>query len=181
GKGTGLGLSTVYGIVKQNRGFINVLSEPGKGTVVKIYLPPHSEKEEETVEVIQEEIPYGRGETILVVEDEASILRLAGTILERLGYNVLATEHAGDALKIAREHGDEIHLLIIDVVLPEMNGKDLAEAIMRIRPNIRVLFMSGYSSDIIGRHGVLNEGVHFLQKPFSLNMMARKVGEMLNR
>ncbi|MDZ7698137.1 MAG: PAS domain S-box protein [Deltaproteobacteria bacterium] len=180
GKGTGLGLSTVYGIVKQNQGFVNIYSEPGKGTSFKIYLPRHHGKAEKAIEVAQTEIPRGRGETILVVEDDAPVLGLARRVLEKLSYAVLTSASPAEAVAMVREYDGEIHLLMTDVVLPGMSGKDLAGEIMQIRPNISVLFMSGYTADVIARQGVLDEGVHFMGKPFTPDNLARKVREALS-
>jgi len=179
GKGTGLGLSTVYGIVRQNNGFANVYSEPGKGTTFKIYLPRHSEKAEETPDAVRTEVPRGHGETILVVEDEASVLGLARIALENLGYGVLASATPAEAIVMAREHSGDIALLVTDVVLPGMSGKDLAGEISRIRPAIRTLYMSGYTANVIAHHGVLDEGVQFIGKPFTPDNLARKVREAL--
>lgn len=179
GKGTGLGLSTVYGIVRQNQGAINVYSEPDKGTTFRIYLPPHLGEAGGVPQSVRTEMPKGRGETVLVVEDEASVLRLARRVLGKLGYTLLSTQSPDKALNMVREHTEKIHLLITDVVLPEMSGRELAEKITGIRPDIKVLFMSGYTADIIGRHGVLDEGVPFIEKPFSLDSLARKVREAL--
>jgi CheY-like chemotaxis protein len=134
GKGTGLGLATVYGIVKQNQGFVNIYSEPGEGTTVKIYLPRYGGEAEATVEPVEAEIPRGRGETILVVEDDAPVLGLARRTLEKLGYAVMTSANPVEAIANAREHDGEIHLLITDVVLPEMSGKDLAREISKIQP-----------------------------------------------
>jgi len=179
GRGTGLGLSTVYGIAKQNNGFVNVYSEPGKGTSVKVYLPRHVGEAEPGRETAPADIPRGRGETVLVVEDEASVLHLVGRILEKLGYAVLVSANPTDALNTARKHEGEIQLLITDVVLPGMSGRDLAGAIMQIRTDIRVLFMSGYTANVIAHHGVLEEGVAFIEKPFTFEKLARKVWKVL--
>jgi len=179
GKGTGLGLATVYGIVKQNQGFVNIYSEPGKGTGFKIYLSRHLGEAEEGIEVAQTEAPRGRGETILVVEDETSVLHLAERILERLGYAVLTSASPAAALSMAREYQGEIHLLMTDVVLPEMSGRDLAGEISKIRPNIKTMFMSGYTAEIIAHQGVLDKGVQFIEKPFSFDSLARKVREAI--
>ena len=180
GKGTGLGLSTVYGIVKQNNGFINVYSEPGEGTTFKVYLPSHEGKTahiaaESTVEAVN----IG-SETILLVEDEPAILKLGKKILERIGYTVLAAGTPGEAIRLAHEHAGRIDLLMTDVVMPEMNGRDLAKHLLSIYPNLSRLFMSGYTSNVIAHHGVLDEGVHFIQKPFSLKDLAAKVREALD-
>lgn len=178
GEGTGLGLSTVYGIVMQNHGFINVYSEPGLGTTFRIYLP---EKQAEMPVASQAPAaPLARGEeVILLVEDEPAILAMTRTMLVRLGYTVLAAATPGDAVLRAREHQGVIHLLISDVVMPEMNGKDLADTLMAIHPELKHLFMSGYTADIIGEQGVLQEAVNFIQKPFSRQALAAKVREVL--
>jgi PAS domain S-box-containing protein len=181
GEGTGLGLSTVYGIVKQNHGFINVYSEPGKGTTCKIYLPPCAGEDAGIKAQETTEIPAGRGETVLIVEDEASILKLAQRILERLGYHVLAASTPGKAVALAEEHAGHVHLLITDVIMPEMNGRDLAESLKAHYPTLKVLFMSGYTANVIAHRGVLDEGVYFIQKPFSNRDLAVKVREVLNR
>ncbi len=179
GEGTGLGLATVYGIVKQNDGFINVYSEPGKGTTFKIYLPRHGGEAVVIKVQDQEEIPVSRGETVLIVEDETSILKLARRILGRLGYTVLEASTPGRAVDLAGEHKGEINLLITDVVMPEMNGRDLAGKLQALYPDLRVLFMSGYTANVIAHRGVLDEGVHFMQKPFSNRDLAMKVREAL--
>ena len=181
GEGTGLGLATVYGIVKQNEGFINVYSEPGRGTTFRIYLPRHAAKAVPTSRTAgAETIPPGH-ETILLVEDEPSILELTAKMLERLGYVVLPAAAPGEAIRLAREHAGDIHLLMTDVVMPEMNGRDLAENLLSIYPEIKRLFMSGYTANVIAHHGVLDEGVRFIQKPFSMNELAAKVREALGR
>jgi PAS domain S-box-containing protein len=179
GKGTGLGLSTVYGIVKQNNGFINVYSEKGSGTRFSIYLPRHSGDISVKQKAAVEEVPNGDGETILVVEDEISILRLVERILSPCDYKVLLAKSPSEALGVARSHAGEIALLITDVVMPEMNGRELAEKIKILRPGLKCLFMSGYTADIIAHRGVLDEGVHFIQKPFSAKGLAAKVSETL--
>jgi two-component system cell cycle sensor histidine kinase/response regulator CckA len=179
GKGTGLGLSTVYGIAKQNQGFVNVYSEPGKGTSFKIYLPRHTGEAQEGIAAAETEIPRGHGETILVVEDETSVLHLAERILERLGYSVLTSASSAEAVNLAREYAGEIHLLITDVVLPGMGGRELAGEMIKIRPAIRTLFMSGYTADVIAHQGVLDEGVQFIEKPFTTGSLARKVREAI--
>jgi PAS domain S-box-containing protein len=181
GVGTGLGLSTVYGIVKQNHGFINIYSEPGKGTTVKIYLPRYGHEAEAMVEAQDTVIMRGGGETVLVVEDEATVLRLTQKMLERMGYVALTAGMPGEAVKTAEGHDGAIDLLITDVVLPEMSGKDLAAEIMKIRPDIRVLFMSGYTADVIAHQGVLDEGAAFIEKPFTFQRLTTKVIETLGK
>ena len=179
GQGTGLGLSTVYGIVKQNNGFINVYSEPGKGTTFRIYLPRHAHG---TVVPQQERaaaIPLSLGETVLVVEDESTILAVEKMLLEELGYRVLTAATPGEAIRQVAEHASEIHLVITDVVMPEMNGRVLAERLQSLHPSIKILFMSGYTADVIAHRGVLAEGVNFIKKPFSMKDLAVKVREAL--
>ncbi|MBI5577954.1 MAG: PAS domain S-box protein [Deltaproteobacteria bacterium] len=179
GKGTGLGLATIYGIVKQNNGFINVYSEPGIGTTFKIYLPrqePQAAAAEQPHKPA--EIPTGT-ETVLLVEDERSLLKFAGMLLEELGYTVLAAGSPREAIRLAKEYTNEIHLLVTDVVMPEMSGRDLWEQIKASQPGLRCFFMSGYPANVIAHHGVLDEGVHFLQKPFSREAFATKIREAL--
>jgi PAS domain S-box-containing protein len=180
GKGTGLGLSTIYGIVKQNKGFVNVCSEPGQGTTFNIYLPRHFGKTTENRTKDPAKVDEGGNETILLVEDEPSILSMTTTMLERLGYTVVAAANPGEAIRLAREHAGSIDLLMTDVVMPEMNGRDLAKSIRLSYPDIKRLFMSGYTADVIAHHGVLDEGVHFIQKPFSKNDLSLKIGEIMN-
>ena len=179
--GTGLGLATVYGIVRQNNGFINVYSEPGQGTTFRIYLARFAGKSEK----IQAEGAAGpamRGqETILLAEDEPDMLEMTATVLKMQGYAVLAACTPGEAIRLAREHAGEIHLLITDVVMPEMNGRDLAKNLLSLYPDLKRLFMSGYTADVIAHHGVLDEGVHFIQKPFSRKDLAAKVREALDQ
>jgi PAS domain S-box-containing protein len=181
GKGTGLGLATVYGIVKQNNGFINVYSEPGHGTTFRIYLPRQTGKSEQARTKGPQE-PVMRGpETVLVVEDEPALLDLNKLLLEKQGYHVLTAGAPGEALRLAGEHAGEIHLLMTDVVMPEMNGRDLARKMLSLYPNLKCLFMSGYTANVIAHHGVLDDGVHFIQKPFSRKDLAVKVREALDR
>lgn len=180
-RGTGLGLATVYGITKQNNGFINVYSEPGKGTTFRIYLPRyhvHIEGQEEIPENTAE-IPTGNGETILLVEDELTILNLGKLMLEKLEYQILAANSPSEAIHLARKGEEKIDLLITDVVMPEMNGHDLADYLETLYPGLRILYMSGYTADVIAHHGVLKEGVKFMQKPFSIMELACKVREVL--
>ncbi|MEW6593349.1 MAG: PAS domain S-box protein [Thermodesulfobacteriota bacterium] len=180
GKGTGLGLATVYGIVRQNSGLLTVESSPGQGTTFRIYLPRVTD-EPDNIRLggVVAEPPEGGSETVLLVEDEEAILRLGKAILELGGYTVLATRSTAEALQLAREHPGPLHLLITDVVMPEMNGHALAEQINGCRPGIACLYMSGYTADIIARHGVLEQGVHFIQKPFTVQEFATAVRQAL--
>ncbi len=181
GKGTGLGLSTVYGIVKQNNGFVNVYSELGYGTCIKVYLPRHTVRITSAPQKESREPAVRGSETILLVEDEPSILAITATMLERMGYTVLSTNIPGEAILLAREHAGNIHLLITDVVMPEMNGLDLAGKLISIYPDIRRLFMSGYTVNVITSRGVLDEGMHFIQKPFTSEKLAAKIREALDQ
>jgi PAS domain S-box-containing protein len=181
GSGTGLGLSMVHGIVRQNSGFINVYSEPDKGTTFKIYLPRQSDQAALIPREKKKEIPVGHGETLLVVEDEPSLLALDKMMLDKLGYRVLTAVSPGEAVRLAEEHASEIHLVITDVVMPEMNGRELAERLQTHYPGMKILFMSGYTADVIAHRGVLDEGVNFIQKPFSMKDLALKVQEVLGK
>ncbi|MDO9264740.1 MAG: response regulator, partial [Desulfosalsimonadaceae bacterium] len=180
GQGTGLGLSTVYGIVKQNNGFINVYSEPGKGSTFRIYIPQFEGK----AAVEQTDSPpvsvRGAGETVLLVEDESAVLKLSRHLLERLGYKVLPANSPAEAIQLAEKHAGKIDLLITDVVMPGMNGRDLANRLLLFRPGLKRLFMSGYTANAIVHRGVLEEGVHFIQKPFSTKDLGAKVRKALD-
>jgi PAS domain S-box-containing protein len=182
GKGTGLGLSMVYGIIKQIGGNIWVYSEPGHGTTFKIYLP-RVEEQLDTFHALDEADSFPRGdETVLLVEDDPSVRDLALRLLRQQGYTVLEAANGVEALHVAQEHGGEkIHLLLTDVVMPQMGGKELADQLKIFRPDVKVLYTSGYTDDAIVHHGVLEPGTHFLQKPFSLKTLSHKVREILNR
>ena len=180
-KGTGLGLSTIYGIVKQNNGFLYVYSEPGKGTTIKIYIPRHEGKAIEFQKENTEKIPQGSGETILLVEDDISILKLIQKILNGLGYKVIVANSPKRALKLAKEHKSEIHLLVTDVIMPEMNGRELSKLLQSQYPDLKCIFMSGYTADAIAQHGVLDEGIDFIQKPCSQIDLAKIVRKVLDR
>jgi len=180
GEGTGLGLSTVYGIVKQSGGNIWAYSEPRQGTTFKIYLP----RVEEAVETYRPKVaptasPRG-SETILLVEDEGAVRTIVSKILQNKGYTVLEAHHGPEALEICQVHEGPIHLMVTDVVMPHMSGRELAERLTILRPELRVLFMSGYPDNAIVHHGVLGAGTAFLQKPFTLNALEGKVRELLD-
>ncbi len=181
GEGTGLGLATVYGIVKQNNGFINVYSEPGEGTTFKIYLPRHAGEIEEAFSESPAELPLGMGEIVLLAEDEPTIIEMVKMMLENLGYQVLTADTPGRAMDLAREYAGKIDLLMTDVVMPEMNGRNLAEKLRMLYPDLKILFMSGYTANVIAHRGVLDEGVQFLQKPFSMKDLAAGVREALDK
>ena len=179
GKGTGLGLSTVYGIVKQNNGFIKLYSEIDKGTTFKIYLPWHIEKEgPEDRKQIEHGVLKGH-ETVLLVEDETAILQMTRQMLERLGYNVLAASTPEEAIRMCQSPDTAIDLLMTDVVMPAMNGRTLAERLSHSRPRMKLLYMSGYTANVIAHHGVLDKGVNFINKPFSKQDLSQKLREIL--
>lgn len=181
GLGTGLGLATIYGIVKQNDGFINVYSEEGQGTTFRIYLPKAGDFVEELDSSLPGIIPLTGQETILLVEDEPSLLKLTSNMLNKLGYNILSASTPKEAIRLMEEAGHPIHLLLTDVVMPEMNGRDLAKILLAKRPAIKPLFMSGYTSNVIAHHGVLDEGVDFIAKPFVLAELGEKIRAVLDR
>ncbi len=179
GRGTGLGLSTVYGIVKQNAGFVNVCSEPGEGTAFRIHLPKSDESAPESWAAEESsDVPTGQA-TILLVEDEKSIRVTTGLFLEALGYTVLSASTPEDALRLAAERPEPIQLLITDVVLPGMNGRDLAQQLVGTRPSMKCLFMSGYTANTIAQRGVLADDVNFLSKPVKRDDLARAVHSIL--
>ena len=179
GRGTGLGLATVYGIIKQNHGFINVYSEPGQGSTFKIYLPRHAVDLAETSAAPPPAATATGAETVLLVEDEEALLKLSAQLLERLGYTVLSAPGPNQAIQLAAAHPGVIHLLLTDVIMPDMSGRDLWQRLSAVRPDLKCLFMSGYTANVIAHHGVLDEGIHFLQKPFSGEALAAKVREGL--
>ncbi len=179
GEGTGLGLATVYGIVKQNNGFIYAYSELGKGTMFKIYLPQIASEIIAATVSSKTEVPCGRGETILLAEDEKSLRVTCGLILKALGYEVLVAESPAEALKLIGQYPGEIHVLLTDVVMPGMDGRQLAQHISVLKPGVKVVFMSGYTADVIVERGVLDEGVQFLSKPFTRDDLAHKLREVL--
>ena len=179
GKGTGLGLPTVYGIVQQNHGAIHVYSEEGQGSIFSIYLPSHEASSEVRATVPAAAPHAGNLETILLVEDEPPLLRLGERMLTSMGYTVLAAGRPEDALELAKTHDKAIHLLITDVVMPGMNGLDVWDHLKAEQPNLKCLFMSGYTADIIARHGVLDDELHFIHKPFTRDALGVKIRETL--
>ena len=179
GKGTGLGLATVYGIVKQSDGYVWVYSEPGQGSVFKIYLPRLKHVSDKGSTEAGRALPPRGTETILLVEDEEFVRTLVGDIFEENGYTVLRASHSDEAFRISGQHEGPIHLMVTDVVLPGMSGRELAERLASSRPKMKVLYISGYTDDAVVRHGVLAESVAFLQKPFTPEVLLRKVREVL--
>ena len=181
GKGSGLGLATVYGIISQNGGFIEAASAPGLGALFSIYLPRFEEGPAPAAPAPGLSPLRPAQSTILLVEDEPALLALTQRMLEGLGHRVLPARAPGEALKLARGLAGSVHLLVTDVVMPEMNGLDLARAALKLHPELRCVFMSGYSADIIASHGVLDEGVNFLPKPFTLDQLAGKIREAMQK
>ena len=179
-KGTGLGLATVYGIVKQHEGNIWVYSEPDEGTTIKIYLPVTDTAEAVQEKTIIKPVTFQGVEIILLVEDNQQVRNLAQTILELQGYKVLVAVDGVDALEKMESFQDKVHLLLTDVVLPNMNGKEVYEMAAIKHPALKVLYMSGYTDNIIAHRGVLDEGINFIQKPFSVQSLASKVREVLD-
>ncbi len=181
GKGTGLGLATIYGIVKQNQGLVDVHSEHGQGTTFKIYLPKfQGEMSQEGEE--ENEVMVSRGhETILLVEDELIVLEMTHRLLQRLGYTVLIATNPREAIDLAKTHSGKINLLLTDVVMPEMNGRDLAKQLTSLSPDLKAVFMSGYTADVIAHHGVLDNDIIFIEKPFQKKALAAKIREALDQ
>lgn len=181
GQGTGLGLASVYGAVKQNNGYIKVYSEPGHGTSFRIYLPRYQGNGGEIQKENGQQSIVRGSETILLVEDDAAILAVTTMLLEGFGYCVLAANTPDEAIRLAREHSGEINILMTDVIMPKMNGRDLAKNLLPLRPGMKQLFMSGYTADIIASQGMLDAEVNFIQKPFAMKTLATKVREVLDK
>ena len=180
GNGTGLGLSTVYGIIKQSDGFIEVASKSGVGTTFKIFLPASGEAAE-TIELMSAETEPLRGsETILLVEDEEILRQLIKNALEMNGYKVLEARDSREAIMICEQYQEPIDLMLTDVVMPQMNGQALAHRLVQLRPELKVVYMSGYAEDVLFRHGVLDPKIAFLQKPFRQYEMTAKVRKVLD-
>jgi CheY-like chemotaxis protein len=181
GKGTGLGLSTVYGIVKQSGGNVWVYSEVGRGTTFKIYLPRTASGREESKTVERSPRPTSGCELVLVVEDEGAVRNMLRDSLKSFGYEVLEAGNGGDAIDLCMQRGLEaVRLLVTDVVMPRMSGKELADRLTAIYPEMKVLFISGYTNDAIVHHGVLDRGINFMEKPFSPQALGAKVREILD-
>lgn len=180
GKGTGLGMAIVYGIVKQHNGFINVYSEPGEGTAFNIYLPITTTKYDVSDNESTQHTPQGGAETILLVEDDATVRKLATTILTKFGYEVIQAEDGQEAVDKFVANRDKIKLIIMDMIMPNMNGMDAYKAISRIQPGVQVLFSSGYTANILQNHGVSEENIELITKPMQPMELLRKVREMLD-
>jgi two-component system, cell cycle sensor histidine kinase and response regulator CckA len=184
GKGTGLGLSTVYGIVKQHLGFVNVYSEPGKGTSFRIYLPrsgaePEIQEEDIKRKIVQEE--SDGNETVVIVEDNDLVRDLTGEILRKSGYMIISANNGKECLTALADYDDKIDLLLTDVIMPDMNGRELYEELLRSRPGLPVIYMSGYTEDAIAYQGVLEKGTNLIHKPFTRKVLTEMVREVLNR
>jgi signal transduction histidine kinase/CheY-like chemotaxis protein len=180
GKGTGLGLSTVYGNMKQNNGFISVYSEVGHGTTFKLYFPKVQAEEEQIKPAEVVATTKGGHETILVVEDEARVRAVAVTLLRKHGYRVLEASNAGEALLICEQEKDKIDLMLSDVIMPNMNGRQLADRLAQVRPDMKVIFMSGYTDNVIAENGILEAGASFIQKPFNPTSLLKLIREKLD-
>jgi hypothetical protein len=180
GKGTGLGLSIVYGIIKQHNGEINVYSEVGKGTILRIYFPLISPTTEQHV-VEAAASPEGGNEVILVAEDDQEVRRLTRHVLSAAGYTIIEAVDGSDAIAKFLERRQDINLLILDVIMPKKNGKEVYEEIRKLRPGVKVLFTSGYSAEIIHTKGILEEGTDFISKPMQPDELLKKVRESLDR
>ena len=180
GRGTGLGLSTVYGIVHQAGGFVRVYSEPGTGTTFSLYLPATSLPAEHSADRDVEPTQLGGSETILLCEDDFAVRKVATTMLSRAGYTVLAAPSGSEALRIAEGHSGTIDLLLTDVIMPGMNGKQLSDTLGQQRPDLKTVFFSGYSADVISHHGVVDEQVELVNKPFEHRDLLQRLRRVLD-
>ena len=180
GQGTGLGLATVFGIVEQNDGVIEVYSEPEKGSSFKVYFPRVA-NQTSNLKDLKTPVPTGGQETVLVVEDEEIVRNMVVKVLKRLGYQVLSASSGDKALGLAESYNNPIDLLLTDVIMPHMNGRQLAGKLSESRPDIKVLYASGYTHNVIAHHGVLSEGVEFITKPYSLDRLSSRVREVLDK
>ena len=180
GKGTGLGLAMVYGIIKQHGGYINVYSEPGEGTTFKIYLPATDLKESVPAKTIDETLPTGGIETLLVAEDDEKLRKLSDIILTQSGYNVILAEDGEEAIRRFIEHKDRIQLVILDIIMPKKSGKEAFDEIKRIKPDMKILFSSGYTADKIDRDMMFKEKVKLITKPVSPTNLLREVRAILD-
>lgn len=179
-RGSGLGLATVYGIVKQNSGFINVYSERDQGTIVTVYLPRYTDTSNIEKEITSTHPIQTGNETILVVEDEVTILNMIQTVLSKLGYTVLSAHRPSNAIQLAKHYAEEIHLILTDMIMPEMDGTMLVEKITAERKHIKHLFMSGYTSNVISKQGILDDDMDFIQKPFTKKEISEKIRQVLD-
>jgi CheY-like chemotaxis protein len=179
-RGTGLGLSTVYGIVQQNGAFIDISSTVGRGTTLRIWIPRVADEAVEAGGPSEDALPFGRGETVLVVEDEPAVLGVARTMLETLGYRVIEARSPSDALRLAATPGCTFDLVLSDVIMPEMNGCEIVRRLQAARPGLRCVLMSAYAADVLARRGLGDDGIRFLSKPFDLGDLARSVREVLD-
>jgi len=180
GQGTGLGLATVYGIVQQNKGFVDVKSRVGRGSTFEVYFPRCVPEKRSTSGQHTKTAGLNYEKTILLVEDDPAILKLTKIMLDRLGYNVVSAHSAMQAFQKARDYKGIIDVVLTDVIMPEMDGRRLARKITALYPDVHKLFMSGYTDEVIASSGVLEEGVHFIQKPFTKNELSEKLGQVLS-
>jgi CheY-like chemotaxis protein len=181
GKGTGLGLAIVYGIIKQNNGHISVYSERGKGTTFRIFLPVVAAGEERESAAVSDAVSVGGKEIILLAEDNEALRNMTASVLENFGYTVIPAEDGEEATRKFLDNRDSINLMVLDIIMPKKNGKEVFEEAKRLRPDIRALFTSGYPADLIAKQGVHERGIHFLPKPSPINTMLRKIREVLDQ
>lgn len=181
GKGTGLGLSIVYGIIRQNKGHISVYSEKGKGTTFRIYLPLITAEKKSEPSSLKEISINGGVETILLAEDNETLREINSKVLKNYGYTVISAENGEEAIFKFRENKDRIDIIILDIIMPKKNGREVFDEAKRLRPDIKVLFTSGYPADLIAKQGVLEKGINFIPKPSPTNKLLRKIRELLDQ